>query len=192
MTASAGASRRRTFAPVVLAGLLDGGLAAFAGSRTAVHAHAAGSAGLVAFADPAQPLVVALSLVVLACWGVVLVTRGGVRRAVAGLALVVSIGALVTVVAGWWTLVDCVESAYREAGVGSVATSHTAWWWVSLVAATLSCVGTALAVRWSPGWAEMSSRYDAPAASADPAAEDSLAMWRALDEGRDPTEGRDP
>ena len=188
--------RRRTFAPVVLSGLLDAGITAFAASRVAVHSDPRGSAGLVAVADPAQPLVVALSLVVMACWGVVLVTRGGVRRAVAGLGATVAVGALVAVVAGWWTLVDGVESAYRQAGVGSVATSHTGWWWVSLVFALLAAAGALLAVRLTPQWAEMSSRYDAPGAQPEPRADDApddpLTMWRALDEGRDPTERADP
>ena len=42
----------------------------------------------------------------------------------------------------------------------------------------------------------MSSRYDAPGAQPDVRAEDEsddpLTMWRALDEGRDPTERTDP
>ena len=184
--------RRRTFAPVVLSGLVDAGVTAFAGSRVAVHSDPSGSAGLVAVADPAQPLVVALSLVVMACWGVVLVTRGGVRRAVAVLGATMAVATVVAVVAGWWTLVDGVESAYREAGVGSVDTSHTVWWWVSLVFAVLAAAGALLAVRLAPQWAEMSSRYDAPGTRPDSEPEDPLTMWRALDEGRDPTERTDP
>ena len=40
----------------------------------------------------AVPLAGALALVLLACWGVLLVTRARIRRVVAGLALLVAVG----------------------------------------------------------------------------------------------------
>jgi Tryptophan-associated transmembrane protein (Trp_oprn_chp) len=43
-------------------------------------------------------------------------------------------------------------------------------------------------------WPEMGSRYDAPgrrAEAEDPARMEEIDLWRAIDEGRDPTDRRD-
>jgi hypothetical protein len=60
--------------------------------------------------------------------------------------------------------------------------------------ATLGTVlTTAAAVRLVPGWPEMGRRYDAPADAAPQLAEqppeeqENLDLWKAMDEGRDPT-----
>jgi hypothetical protein len=50
-----------------------------------------------------------------------------------------------------------------------------------------------LAMRWAPQWPEMGSRYDAPGVQSEPASvppedQSSLDLWKALDEGKDPTE----
>ena len=147
-------------------------------------------------ADPGEmPAAGALALVVLACWGVVLVTRGRVRRAVAVLGALASVGLLATVVTGWSSVVDSLRSDYADVGVPNIAIDHTAWFWAAAVGALLSVVATALAVRWAPAWPEMGSRYDAPAGEraepepVDPAEQSSLDLWKAMDEGRDPTAG---
>jgi hypothetical protein len=55
-----------------------------------------------------------------------------------------------------------------------------------LVAAVIALAAFAVAVRRAPRWPAMGSRYDAPGArTAEPATEQD--MWRALDEGHDPT-----
>jgi hypothetical protein len=62
---------------------------------------------------------------------------------------------------------------------------------VGLVAAVLALVGAAFAVRLVPAWPEMGSRYDAPQRRAeppDPADMDETDLWRAIDQGRDPTD----
>ncbi len=189
--------RRRTFGPVVALGLASGALAAYAGSRPwFVDAAADGPTPdpLDVVADAgSSPLATPVALVLLASWGVVLVTRGRVRRAVAALALVASLGVAATVVAGLLALPDAVADAVRQASVGSgdVAGSTVAlWWWVAAGAALVSVGATALAVAWCPQWPEMGSRYDAPGATGDavPAEEQShLDLWRSLDQGRDPT-----
>ncbi len=195
--------RRRTFGPVVLLGLAAGTLAAVAGNRAWARGHgqAADRLAGMPLADEAGkvPAAGALALVVLACWGVVLVTRGRVRRAVAALGALASVGILVTVVTGWSSAVDSLRSDLAQVGtVGSV--DHTAWAWLTGVAALASLAATVLAVRWAPGWPEMGSRYDAPTAGggaapaepgepADPADRSSLDLWKAMDEGRDPTAG---
>jgi len=193
---------RRTFGPVVLLGLVGGGLTAVAGGRAAVTAAGQGatamSSGLVPY-DAHQPLVSALGLVILACWGVVLVTRGRVRRAVAALGALAAAGAVASAVSGWSQVPDRLRTELAQVGVPDAATSHTAWWWCSLLAPVLALVAGVLAARLAPAWPEMGTRYDAPGgASAGPAApaatvEDepgersSLDLWKALDEGRDPT-----
>jgi uncharacterized membrane protein (TIGR02234 family) len=188
---------------VVLLGLVGGGLTAIAGGRAAVAAQGKGatavSSGFVPY-DAHQPLVSALGLVVLACWGVVLVTRGRVRRAVAALGTLASAGAVASAVTGWSQVADRLSSELAQVGVPDAATTHTAWWWCSLLAPVLALVAGVLAVRLAPSWPEMGTRYDAPtggsSAAAAPAAtvdvepgeRSSLDLWKALDEGRDPTD----
>jgi uncharacterized membrane protein (TIGR02234 family) len=192
-------TRRRTFGPVVLLGLASAGLLAVAGNKAWAEA-TDGSAGqmssLALSVDAGKaPAAGALALVVLAAWGVVLVTRGKVRRGVAALGVLASAGALVAVVAGWGSVVDTLRSDYADVGLDDVSVSHTGWFWAAAVGALLSLAATVLAVRWAPDWPEMGSRYDAPAGAAeptpvaDPAEQSNLELWKAIDEGRDPTAG---
>jgi uncharacterized membrane protein (TIGR02234 family) len=197
--------RRRSFGPVVLAGLAAAGLTALGGSRDWASAPATGpttgpttglSAGL-AFGDTGArvPLAAALSLVVLAAWGVLLVTRRRVRRATAVLACLAATGVVATVLFGYGPAADGLTQRMSEGltdgAVGPVA--RTGWYWASLVASAVSALATAVAVRLVPYWPEMGSRYDAPGAGRGGSGSGSLAdatgldLWRALDEGRDPT-----
>src|SRR5262245_1119033 len=93
-------SRRSTFGPVVLLGLAAAVLTAVAGDRAAAEVSGRGSSiartDFVTY-DAHMPVVTALGLVALACWGVILVTRGRVRRAVAALGALAGAGALVAV-----------------------------------------------------------------------------------------------
>ena len=61
------------------------------------------------------------------------------------------------------------------------------WFWVYLACAALCLVASGLAVRLAPAWPEMGSRYDAPGSAPTAREETGLDLWRALDEGRDPT-----
>lgn len=180
--------RRRTFGPVVLAGLAAGGLAAIAGNEPAMSADP--TSPLVTY-DAHLPLVSALGLVVLACWGVVLVTRGRVRRTVALLGAVASVGALVTVVLAWSQVSDRLADEVAAVGVRGASVSSTPWFALALVAALVSVAACAAAFVLAPGWPEMGSRYDAPGAAGVPEAapeeQSSLDLWKAMDEGRDPT-----
>ncbi len=191
--------RRRTFGPVVLLGLAGGTLAAVAGAKPWAEVEEGSSAfALAAVSDSAgeMPVAAALSLVALATWGVVLVTRGRFRRAVVVLGVLAAAGALVAAVVGWWQTAEPLEEALRQVGVeGSVG--HTAWYWAALVGSGLALVAGLLAVRLVPAWPEMGSRYDAPTAGPDAAAtqasdvpaqeRSNLDLWKALDEGEDPT-----
>ena len=191
--------RRRTFVPVVGVGVLAGILASLAGARAWVTGFDAAPGGAPLLPDTTEagemPLAAALSLVVLACWGVLLVTRGVVRRAVAALSVVASLGFAATVVVGFSSLQDQVAEAMRESGATSdtLGTELTAWFWVAAVSAVVLVVAGALAVAWCPAWPEMGSRYDAPGSAEEPADDVPLAersnldLWKQLDEGRDPT-----
>jgi len=183
-------ARRRTFGPVVLLGLAAAGMAAVAGNRTWAEADAFLVPGLATGGGTTSgdvPLAGGLALVALAAWGVLLVTRGRVRRVVAVLALLVAVGMVVTGVVGWSSSVDALlgELAQRQAQDPTVR--RTVWVWVYLAAAVLSALTSALAVRLVPSWPEMGNRYDAPGSAPEPHEETGLDLWRALDEGRDPT-----
>ncbi|MDF1603104.1 Trp biosynthesis-associated membrane protein [Nocardioides sp. YIM 152315] len=195
MTDRETAGRRRTFGPVVLLGLAAGGLTAVAGSKPAVEgdgeAARAISSRLVSF-DAQLPLVTALGLVVLACWGVLLVTRGRVRRAVAALGTLAGLGALAAAIAAYAQVSDQLRDELALVGIADPELSHTAWYWAAVAGAVLATAAGVLAVLWAPAWPEMGRRYDAPGAAepaptAPPEEQSSLDLWKAMDDGRDPT-----
>lgn len=181
----------RTFAPTVLVGLASAGLTAVAAGRdwAGADGDAAGVrvTGTVSGSE-AAPLVLALGLVALASWGVVLVLRGRSRQVAAVVGLVAAAGALAALVGGYGAAQDAaVEAVMAEGATGDAfVTSLTGWYWTTGVAAALTFVTLAVAVRKAPGWPAMGSRYDAPGTrAAAPATDQDL--WRALDEGHDPT-----
>ena len=187
---------RATFGPVLALGLAGATLAAVAGSKPWVvdTSLPSGSDPLGLVADAGEmPLALALSLVVLACWGVLLVTRGVVRRVVAGVALLAAVGLAAAVAVGLFTLSDQVEEAFPDGFRRTTDTGvieQTGWYWAAAAGALLSVVASALAVRWVGHWPEMGSRYDAPggaAATTPPEETSSLDLWKSIDEGRDPT-----
>lgn len=193
--------QRRTFGPVVLLGVAAAALAAVSGTKPWVTGRSgsvdadAGSTMTTALALDGvreSPLAAALALAVLACWGVVLVTRGRVRRAVALLALVGSAGLLAATVEAFWSLPDKLTEALLEvSGTDTVSTTFTPWYAAGLAGALLSVVATVAALRLVRHWPEMGARYDAPTgARADGAQSqptENIDIWKALDEGRDPT-----
>jgi len=192
------ADPRRTFGAVVGCGLAVAAVAAVAGHQPWAHGSAPGGFGeLLATQEAGRvPAANALALVVLACWGVLLVTRGVVRRVVSVLALVASLGLVAAVVVGFGNAPDAVRDAFRDLGVADPDVSRSGWFWVAAVAAALTVLTTLLALRLVPAWPEMGRRYDAPADSApaaeappeaEPGEQENLDLWKAMDEGRDPT-----
>jgi uncharacterized membrane protein (TIGR02234 family) len=185
--------RRSSFGPVAALGVAAAVLAAVAAARPWVRLAQPGDSALVtplATEDGEMALAAAVSLVLLASWGVVLVTRGVVRRLVAGLGLLAALGLAATVVAGALLLPESFAESLVEAGAQSVSTDLTGWFWITVVATAASVVATALAVAWCPAWPEMGTRYDAPGTGRDeprPEARTSLDLWKSMDEGRDPT-----
>jgi uncharacterized membrane protein (TIGR02234 family) len=190
------ADRSRSFAPAVLAGLGGAAAAAVAAGRT--WATASGSAAGVAVragvtGSDAAPLALALALVTLAAWGVVLVVRGTARRVVAALGALAAIGVVTaTVAAVTHTHTGAADAVVAKGATrDAVRTSLTGWYYVTLLGGVLTLAAFVVAVVAAPRWPAMGSRYDAPGAPTErgsgPVATETD-MWRALDDGRDPTE----
>jgi len=185
--------RSRSFGPVVLAGLAGAVLAAVAASRD--WAHASGSAAGVAVAATAKgsstaPLAVSLALVAMAAWGVVLVVRGRLRQAVAALGLLASAGVVAaTVASAARARHDAAAAVVARGGTGhGFDTSLTGWYYACALAALVCAVAFLAASVLAPRWPAMGSRYDAPAARAEqPLGSSEQELWRAFDEGHDPT-----
>jgi len=181
--------RDRSFAPTVLVGVSAAALAAVASGRdwATTTGEAAGVAVKAATkGSSSAPLAIALALVALAAWGVLLVLRGRLRRVVAVLGVLASAGTLLAVgLSSGRSRDDAVAAAVgRGASSGGPHASLTGWYVVAVVASLL-CIGAfVVAVVRCPRWPAMGSRYDAPAAR--PAATDQD-LWRAIDEGHDPT-----
>jgi len=179
---------RRTFGPVVLVGVLAGVGVAVAGVEpwARLSGEAAQSPGVLVASAATDDLGVvsaanAVGLVVLACWGVLLVTRGRVRRAVSVLGLLAGAACEATVVVSYATLPDDLREPFREMSVNPPGVDRTGWFWVGAVASSVGLLAWVAAVRWVRDWPEMGRRYDTPA---DSPPED---LWKALDQGHDPT-----
>ncbi len=185
---------RRTFGPVVLLGLASAGLAAIASAKPWIGARAsrgAADASMTALDTGTRyPLASAISLVLLAAWGVLLVTRGVVRRGFAVVAAVASVGLVASVVTAYTTLPDQARDTTRDViSRGTADSGFSGWFWTAAVAGVIALVPAVLAVRLVPSWPEMGSRYDAPgAAEVEQEPETEQELWKALDEGRDPTD----
>jgi uncharacterized membrane protein (TIGR02234 family) len=185
----------RAFGSVVAAGVAGAALVAVAGHQPWAHGTAPGArAGLTSAEEAGRaPAATALALVVLACWGVLLVTRGSIRRVAAVLASLAALGIVAAIVVGFGSAPDAVRSAYRDLGVTGPDVSRSGWFWVAAFGALITVLATLAAVRLVPSWPEMGRRYDAPAQGAsaerpaEPAAQENLDLWKAIDEGRDPT-----
>ena len=187
---------RGTFVPVVGVGLAAGALAAVAATKPWVVPSSSEGDPLGLLSEAGKmPLAGALSLVVLGCWGVLLVTRRRVRRVVAVLGLVGAVSLGITVVTGWLTLGGEVTQALEASAAAGrdAAVHHSAWFWAAAVGSLLSVAATAAAVRFAPAWPEMGRRYDAPGATRGSVTTEeepsSLDLWKSIDEGRDPTVG---
>ncbi len=147
---------RAGFGPVVLAGLATSALVAVASAKPWYGASGASGttdATMTAIDRGATyPAASAASLVLLAAWGVLLVTRGRVRRGFAIVAALASLGLLVAVVSAYVTLPDTTGAAYDglmgRAGSGA---GFTGWFWTTAVVAVAG--PPADPVRRTPGTA---------------------------------------
>lgn len=137
------------------------------------------------------PLALALALVALAGWGALLVTRGRVRITVTALGALAAAGLVVTTLVEFRDAPDAVAAVVAAASGGggaAGAASRTGWYWLGLVAAVVLFASYAHALRGVRHWPTMGSRYDAPGGrSASPEATTNLEIWKAIDQGDDPT-----
>ena len=163
MTAALGAAATGALVALVAAGqprTADGG----AGPE--------GSAG-------GTPAAAALSLVVLAGLGAILLVRNRLRRVIGVVLFAASLG----VVAAYALADDEGRSAAMLEPGQDVGAGWSALVWLGLVAGVLAAAGTAAVVVRAGRWPEPRPRYggaaEAPAAPAD--------AWEALDRGEDPT-----
>jgi uncharacterized membrane protein (TIGR02234 family) len=190
--------RARTgFAPTVVIGLATAALTSVASAKPWFSA-AIDYKLMAGVRDPDKsadmPLALALSLVVLAGWGAVLVSRGRPRRAVLAIALLAAVGVLGCVAAAPFTLPDDVRDRLLP-GSGNVSVNATGWYVAAAVAGVLSLASLVAAWLRLPSWPTMSTRYDAPATRDGDAAKEvrtDTDLWKALDEGHDPTDPTDP
>jgi uncharacterized membrane protein (TIGR02234 family) len=185
-------SHRRTFGPAVLLGLLGSGLCALSGGKPWADSSGGSASALVGASAGHVPLAGALGLVALACWGVLLVTRAVVRRVVAVLAALASAGLVATALLGRSAALDSARTATVDLGTTKAGVHVTGWWWLALVASLVALAAAVAAVRWCRSWPEMGSRYDAPASRPTPEQLTDMDLWRAIDQGRDPTDPAEP
>lgn len=185
--------RDRSFVPALVVGLGGATLAAVAAGQDWATARGE-NAGVevtasVAGSDTA-PLALALALVALAAWGALLVLRGRVRQAVAVLGVLAAAGVVATVVERFDGAQDDALAAVAARGTTEdvAAAALTGWYWAAGAGALLALVGLVVAVLRSRSWPAMGSRYDAPGTRRErPAETTEQDLWRALDEGHDPT-----
>lgn len=206
MTGSS-SSIRRMYGLVVVAGIAAGGLMVWAASRTWASVEVA-PAGMTVdqvevTGSTAVPLVGAMAFVVMAGSVAVVASGGWLRRAVGVVIALAAGGALVAgVLAG-----SAIDDAVRDAVAASTsmtggaaqaddlvaAADHSLWRWTAVAASLVGVVVGALVVAYAPRWPRMGKRYDAPGArtsrdDSTPAADRDVAdLWKALDEGDDPT-----
>lgn len=190
---------RRLYGPSVLAALAFGGLAFFAVARTWAHttitSEGLASTDLATTGAQAEPLTSALAVVGAASALALLAAGRRVRRLTGLLMVVVGItGVWVAPRPGSSALLDAVRRQALDSpaytGPESIGDTTTTWWYAVAVFALVGLVVVGgFVMRFCAAWPTMGSRYDAPGAKADRRAADlEPDMWKALDEGEDPTQ----
>lgn len=139
------------------------------------------------------PLVGALGVAMLAAFGAVVATRGVARMA---LGAAVLIAAAVVVVAcirvpGVTGQLTAGLSAKGWSGGGGYHETTTVWRWLVLLSSLAAGLAGGVTAVYGREWAEMGSRYDAPTRETPetrrPEELSENDVWRAIDQGRDPT-----
>ena len=191
---------RRLYGPIVTGLLVVGAIALFAVTRAwataTVRTPGVPTDQVEASGADAAPVLVALSIVVIAAALAVVASGGWVRQIV---------GLVVATVAAWAAVqalsVDIAGAPMARALVDSPANlggAHpvpnvSAWPVVTGIAFVVAAVLGLLIVLFGRQWPRMAKRYDRPAAGHSSAAPDvapdadDAELWRALDDGRDPT-----
>lgn len=188
---------RRLYAPVVLGTLAAGGLAFFAASRSWAHVRVATdglpSDSVDVSGTDAQPLVSALAVVIVTAALAVLASSPRVRRVVGGFTVLIAVVGAAIVLLGGSSLDNAVDRAVEASpaytGTGDPDFSTSLWKYVTALGFVIAAVLGGITARLGATWPTMSSRYEAPAARpAVTEPQSDAEMWKALDEGRDPTQ----
>lgn len=181
-------SSRKSFGPIVLLGLATAGFSAVAGHQTWADPGGSQDVAYAAVSSGAQvPLAPALSLALLAIWGLLLVLRGQGRRAMAMVGVLLALVAFCTVIAGRSSLIHEYDLLFSQMGIENYSVHFTGWYWAALFLSAAAVLAFVLAVSHVRAWPEMGSKYDAPTAATLPEDPTNLDLWKAMDEGRDPT-----
>jgi uncharacterized membrane protein (TIGR02234 family) len=183
---------RRTFGPTVAVGLAGAGLAAFAGNETWVVGTDCVTSVTARTGGAESPATTAVALALMASWGVLLVTRGRFRRLLSVLTALLALGLALTVLLDIAGTADALRATFRSTGLDCAGVHRTGWCWTAVASLPFVVVPALAAVRLVPGWPEMGRRYDAPADATPtpvqpPEEQENLDLWKAMDEGRDPT-----
>lgn len=177
---------RRAFVPTLFLGVPAAAVGVLAATKPLVSSP--GLEGDRYDALGVVPLALPFAIGPLLCWGLVLVLRGHWRKIPAFVGLFASLGTILVADTGLDTAEGDLAEAATSLGADTVQIVWTTWFWVLMVASLLSAIALAVALRHAHLWPGMSRRYDAPGARPAPAAPASNQdLWKAQDEGRDPT-----
>lgn len=192
-----GPRARRAYVPTVLGLLALGGVAFFAASRQWVGATVASdglpSDQIALTGADTVPLVSALALVVVTAALAVLATGGRLRRTVGVVAVVAAVGGLWVVLTSGAPIDRAFADAVAESpaftgGTDPASDRSVLWPVVAGVALAAAAALGGLTAAIGHRWPTMSRRYESPGAAAPTAPRTEAEIWKALDEGRDPTE----
>jgi uncharacterized membrane protein (TIGR02234 family) len=195
---------RRGLIVALVGGLAAGGLALLGANRpwATVEIVAAGvpRSTVETVGTSAVPWVGALTLVVLAGVLAVIPTGAAARRVIGVLVLLAAVGAAIGTLFAGPAIDDALAGDLAQSPAsGGVddqvmvdAADHPPWRWLTLGASVASAgVGLLLVMR-GQRWPTMGSRYDPPTRGgksdgAGSEGSDEAGLWKAMDEGRDPT-----
>jgi uncharacterized membrane protein (TIGR02234 family) len=188
---------RRLYAPVVLTTLAVGGVAFFAAGRTwaetEVQAEGLAAATVSVSGSDAQPLVSALALVVVTTALAILAAGPRLRRVIGALTMLVAVAGILAVPrSGGGRLTDALTSAAEASpaytgpdSIGDI--SYEPWYLVTIAAFVVALLLGAVTFRLGPRWPTMSTRYDAPTSRPQKEIRTDTDLWKAMDDGQDPT-----
>ena len=189
---------RRLYGPSVLAGLAVGGFAFFAAGRvwgtTQVLASGLPSDTVTVTGTEALPVVSALALVIVAGSIAVLATSARLRRIVGAVLVITGLVGAVLAFRYDGPVLDALGTAVNESPAftgNNTPDVHgmTSWPIIAAVAFVLAAILGVLVVTYGLRWPTMGRKYDSPSARTSAESPESESdLWKALDEGRDPTQ----
>jgi uncharacterized membrane protein (TIGR02234 family) len=192
--------RRRLYGPIVLGLLAAGAMALFAVTRAwataTVRTPGVPIDEVQASGADAAPVLVALAIVVIAA-ALAVVASGGWFRQLVGLTIATvaawaAVRALSVDIAGA-PMARALLDSPANLGATRVVPDVSSWPVVAGIAFAIAAALGLLVIAFGRQWPRMGSRYDRPSAAASMAPSgsspdlDDADVWRALDDGHDPT-----